>query len=43
MSAAWRIIAVALIALALAGCGKKAPPQPAPGVLNTYPQQYPPQ
>jgi len=27
--------------LALAGCGKKGPPQPPPGVPNTYPQNYP--
>ncbi len=30
-----------LCTLALAGCGKKGPPQPAPGVPNTYPQPYP--
>ena len=43
MSRASRVLAVALIALALAACGKKGPPQPPPGVPNTYPQQYPSQ
>jgi predicted small lipoprotein YifL len=43
MSTATRVIAAALVALALAGCGKKAPPQPPPGVPNTYPQYYPQQ
>jgi predicted small lipoprotein YifL len=43
MSTAWRIAAVALVVLALAGCGKKGPPQPPPGVPNTYPQNYPQQ
>lgn len=41
MSATRRILALALIALALAGCGKKAPPGPPPGVPNTYPRHYP--
>jgi predicted small lipoprotein YifL len=43
MSAAWRLVAVSLVALALAGCGKKAPPQPPPGEPNIYPQHYPAQ
>jgi len=29
------------LALMLAGCGRKGPPQPPPGVPNTYPQSYP--
>ena len=32
---------VLLCAFALAGCGKKGPPEPPPGVPNTYPQPYP--
>jgi len=43
MSKSWRIVAVALVVLALAGCGKKGPPAPPPGVPNTYPQNYPAQ
>ena len=43
MGTTWRIAAVALIVLALASCGKKGPPQPPPGVPNTYPQHYPAQ
>jgi hypothetical protein len=30
-----------LVSLALDGCGKKNPPQPPPGVPNTYPRPYP--
>jgi predicted small lipoprotein YifL len=30
-----------LIAVTLAGCGKKGAPSPPPGVPNTYPQTYP--
>jgi predicted small lipoprotein YifL len=30
-----------LIALALAGCGKKGNPQPPPDEPNTYPRTYP--
>jgi predicted small lipoprotein YifL len=42
----WRsadsIVLVAFVlALALAGCGKRGPPEPPPGVPNTYPQPYP--
>ena len=43
MSTATRIIACALVALALVGCGTKSAPQPPPGVPNTYPQSYPKQ
>jgi predicted small lipoprotein YifL len=41
MSAGWRIVAIVLVALALAGCGKKSSPSPPQGVPNTYPQPYP--
>jgi predicted small lipoprotein YifL len=34
-------IAVLLVGLGLAGCGKKGDPQPPPGVPNTYPRTYP--
>jgi len=37
------VIAVVLVAMTLAGCGKKGPPGPPPGVPNTYPQNYPAQ
>lgn len=30
-----------VIALALAGCGKKGAPQPPPGEPNTFPRTYP--
>jgi predicted small lipoprotein YifL len=43
MGTARRIAAAALVALALAGCGKKGPPGPPPGVPNTYPTNYPAQ
>ncbi len=43
MSAASRVIVLALVVLTLAGCGKKAAPAPPPGVPNTYPQNYPSQ
>ena len=35
--------AVVLLALglALAGCGRKGPPQPPPGTPDTYPRAYP--
>jgi hypothetical protein len=29
------------LALPLAGCGKKGPPTPPPGVPDTYPRSYP--
>jgi predicted small lipoprotein YifL len=32
---------VVLLPVMLAGCGKKNPPQPPPGVPNTYPRAYP--
>jgi len=35
------LAALVLVALALAGCGRKGAPQPPPGVPNTYPQPYP--
>jgi predicted small lipoprotein YifL len=41
MSALSRALTVLLIALALAGCGKKGNPQPPPDVPNTYPRTYP--
>ena len=41
MSALSRALAVLLIALALAGCGKKGAPQAPPDVPNTYPRTYP--
>ena len=41
MSGLSRALVVLLIALALAGCGKKGNPQPPPDVPNTYPRTYP--
>ena len=41
MSPLFRIVALLLIAVALAGCGKKSNPQPPPGVPDTYPRTYP--
>jgi predicted small lipoprotein YifL len=41
MSGLSRALIVLLIALALAGCGKKGNPQPPPDVPNTYPRTYP--
>jgi predicted small lipoprotein YifL len=34
-------LALLLVSLAAAGCGKKNPPQSPPGVPNTYPRTYP--
>jgi predicted small lipoprotein YifL len=36
-----RVLVVLLIALALAGCGKKGTPQPPPDQPNTFPRTYP--
>ena len=36
-----RLLALLLIVLALAACGKKGAPQPPPGEPNTFPQTYP--
>lgn len=36
-----RILALGLVVLALAACGKKGSPQPPPGQPSTYPQNYP--
>ena len=41
MNPLFRLVALLLIAAALAGCGKKGNPQPAPGVPDTYPRTYP--
>jgi predicted small lipoprotein YifL len=41
MSTLSRVLAVLLIAVALAGCGKKGNPQPPSDVPNTYPRTYP--
>lgn len=35
------VLVFAVLALALAGCGKKGDPQPPPGTPNTYPKIYP--
>jgi predicted small lipoprotein YifL len=36
-----RVFILLVVALALAGCGKKNAPQPPPDVPNTYPRTYP--
>jgi len=41
MTPFFRIMAVLLIAVALAGCGKKGNPRPPPGEPDTYPRTYP--
>ena len=40
-AAAARIAVVLMVAVLLAGCGKKGNPSPPPGEQNTYPRQYP--
>jgi predicted small lipoprotein YifL len=34
-----RVLILAVVALALAGCGKKGAPQPPPDQPNTYPRR----
>jgi len=41
MSPLFRALAVLMLALALAGCGKKGALQPPPDEPNTYPRSYP--
>jgi predicted small lipoprotein YifL len=36
-----RVVMVLIVAVLLAGCGKKGNPLPPPGEPVTYPQQYP--
>ena len=36
-----RTLILLVVALALAGCGKKGSPQPPPDEPNTYPRVYP--
>jgi predicted small lipoprotein YifL len=40
---ATRVTIVVVVAIMLAGCGKKGNPQPPPGEPVTYPRQYPAQ
>jgi predicted small lipoprotein YifL len=35
------LLAFLLLAGPIAACGKLGPPEPAPGVKNTYPRTYP--
>jgi hypothetical protein len=35
------VIVAVVLSLALTGCGKKGPPEPPPGVPNTFPLPYP--
>jgi predicted small lipoprotein YifL len=37
----WSIVALALLALAPAACGKKGPPQLPPPQTDEFPQDYP--
>ena len=36
-----RVVMVLMVAVLLAGCGKKGNPSPPPDEPNTYPRQYP--
>jgi predicted small lipoprotein YifL len=36
-----RVLVLLLIAITLAGCGKKGAPQPPPDEPNTFPRSYP--
>lgn len=36
-----RIVMVLMVAVLLAGCGKKGNPSPPPGEPSTYPRTYP--
>jgi predicted small lipoprotein YifL len=38
-----QIVMVVMVAVMLAGCGKKGNPVPPPGEPNTYPRLYPQQ
>jgi predicted small lipoprotein YifL len=38
-----QIVIVVMVAVMLAGCGKKGNPLPPPGEPNTYPRTYPAQ
>ena len=35
------LLFVVVVSLALAGCGKRGPPEPPPGEPVTYPRNYP--
>ena len=37
---AW-VLVLLVVAVGLAGCGRRGPPQPPAGVPNTYPRAYP--
>jgi predicted small lipoprotein YifL len=36
-----RLLALLLLAATLVACGKIGPPEPPPGVQNTFPKAYP--
>ncbi len=36
-----RLLVLVIVAVALAGCGKRGLPQPPPDQPNTYPRTYP--